>query len=530
MAKTIGIKVDTNKTEPLSEYIFGHNLEHTRSAVNGGLSAQMLRNRKFAGKPSIIGVASEWDGVGDLAFFQNDGSDAYTRHIGCEKMPRRNELQSQRAQNVHGGVCGIRQGSLYIKSKTEYEFRAVVKSCEPVRLRAALTSSDGATTLAEAFFDVEPGDWEILRAEFEPEESDDSGCLYLTFFEKTLVTFGAASLMPADNFRGMRRDVVDCLKQIAPTVLRWPGGNFAGEYRWKDGLLPSDMRGPLQSFMEDETQPYSHGYDFHEISTDDFIALCREIGAEPFLTINAVWNTPEESAGWVEYCNGLADTEYGAKRAGNGSAEPYGVRFWSLGNEMGYGHMEGPKGPAEYASLARLHAEAMLDADPQIELFSSGPYPNDDWARDSAAALLPIVKNVSLHHYAFPQMDYTEKRLENTYLSVAGAAAGVAQTAERMRKSLDGLAPGAVISYDEWNIFYSWFRPSCVAEGIFAAKVLNMLVNRSSRLGIAFCTYFQPVNEGAIEVDPGSARLTASGQMFELARIHHGGSLCRLEG
>ena len=98
-------------------------------------------------------------------------------------------------------------------------------------------------------------------------------------------------------------------------MIRWPGGNFAGEYRWKDGLLPADMRGPLESAMEDETQPYTHGYDFHEISTDDFIVLCREVGAQPFLTINPVWCSPAESAQWVDYCNGPVDTGYGAKRA-----------------------------------------------------------------------------------------------------------------------------------------------------------------------------------------------------------------------
>ena len=73
--------------------------------------------------------------------------------------------------------------------------------------------------------------------------------------------------MPKDNFHGMRRDVVGLLKQIGPRLIRWPGGNFAGEYRWKDGLLPSDQRAPLQAFTEIETQPYSDGYDYHEIDT-----------------------------------------------------------------------------------------------------------------------------------------------------------------------------------------------------------------------------------------------------------------------
>jgi len=105
--------------------------------------------------------------------------------------------------------------------------------------------------------------------------------------------------------------------------------------------MSSNMRAPLQSYLGLETQPYTAGYDFHEINTDSFIMLCREIGAEPFITINPTWNTPEESAQWVEYCNGDETTEYGRERISRGFKEPFCVKFWSLGNEFSYGHMEG---------------------------------------------------------------------------------------------------------------------------------------------------------------------------------------------
>lgn len=83
--------------------------------------------------------------------------------------------------------------------------------------------------------------------------------------------------MPRNNFRGMRPDVVNLLREMGVKLLRWPGGNFAGEYNWKDGLLPVDMRAPLESYMGLETQPHSLGYDFNEINTDDFVALCKRL-------------------------------------------------------------------------------------------------------------------------------------------------------------------------------------------------------------------------------------------------------------
>ena len=84
-------------------------------------------------------------------------------------------------------------------------------------------------------------------------------------------------------------------------------------------------------------------------------ALCREIGAEPFLTINAAWDSPEVCAAWVEYCNGPAESKYGRLRAQRGHQEPYNVKWWSLGNEMGYGHMEGANTPDGYASVSYTH-------------------------------------------------------------------------------------------------------------------------------------------------------------------------------
>ena len=143
--------------------------------------------------------------------------------------------------------------------------------------------------------------------------------------------FGAVSLLPEGHFHGLRRDVVDRMKELGVSLLRWPGGNFAGEYRWQDMFLPVDMRAPLQAYTEDETQPYTHGYDMHEIDTDTFIALCREIGAEPYITLNPAWDTVEECAAWVEYCNVSADTPYGSLRASRGHREPYQVKKMVFG-------------------------------------------------------------------------------------------------------------------------------------------------------------------------------------------------------
>ena len=538
MLTAVGQRIDVGSAADISPYIFGHNLEHTRAAVNGGLSAQMLKNRKFAGKPSKNrGVAAHWTGIGEKVLFMMDGRDRYTRHVFLNNMRRSNELSSQVVANLTSGqTAGLAQGELMLKGGKEYEMRVITKVSAPVTLNVTLTDRTGRKVYAsKALHLTKSDDWAIDAFEMTPSADDSDAQVRFSFSEKAEVIFGALSMMPKENFHGMRTDVVEQLKAIGPRLLRWPGGNFAGEYRWKDGLLPADQRGPLQAATEIETQPYTDGFDYHEINTDDFIALCREVGAEPMMTINLAWCTPKESAEWVEYCNGDENTEYGRKRAERGHKEPYDVRFWSLGNEMGYGHMEGPKGPEGYADMAEKHADEMRKVSPDIEFVSSGPYPNDNWAANSAARLAGKVENISLHTYNGPaawncaNLHYTTPEdTKATYEAVAKSADDVVRHAQNMRASLDKTGKKLHISFDEWNQWYAWYRPSCVAEGIYTARVMHFFINQSNELDIPFVCYFQPVGEGAILIDREKSWLTANGQMFKLMRVHQDGKVCKV--
>jgi len=507
--------------EKIPALLFGQNLEHTRGCIFHGLGAQLVRNRKFAGKPSPDGVAADWEPFGASAFYELL-TESYTRHFSANAMPRRNELGSQSIQQLAAdGDAGIRQSGLSLMAGKVYIFRAALRSLNgdfcPVTVRLA----DGEKRLAEQRTTIASPDWEIREFRFGPFDDLDA-TLSLGVTGRHTLAVGMVSLLPEDHFHGMRHDVIAQLKALGTAMLRWPGGNFAGEYRWRDGLLDSDCRAPLQSFTEIETQPYTHGYDDNEPGVDEVIALCREIGAEPFFTINPAWDTPEESAAWVEYCNGAPDSPGGKLRAERGFPEPYRVRFWSLGNEMGYGHMEGPQTPAAYAELSRRHAQAMLRVTPDLTLFSSGPYPSEAWARDVAMPLADVAPMVSLHHYTRPgHQDFTTpERTEKTLQTVIGQADEIVTQARAMRRMLpDRLS----ISFDEWNVWYAWYRQVGVAEGLFAARVLHQLLAVYRELGIGCACYFQPVNEGAIAVSARTSRLTAVGQVMRLMSRHAGG-------
>jgi len=529
----VTVTMDWDSTQYISPLLFGDNLEHTRACINGGLSAEILRNRKFVGYSGRYGCAHEWYPIGEKAYFHfgtayeflSHGT-SYTRHGDGYKMQRKHEMNAQYITSYSTEAAGFGQKDLYIRANTDYIFELAAQATAETEVTVSLTDRD-RNIYDSKKLTVRTGDYEEQTLILHTDREDWEARLEITFAAAETLMIGAVSLMPSDNFHGMRRDVIEKMKELGIRLLRWPGGNFAGEYHWKDGLLPRNMRSPLQSYLGIETQPHTSGYDFHDINTDDFAALCQEIGAEPFITINPTWNTPEETAQWVEYCNGDENTEYGKLRAQRGYKKPYNVQFWSLGNEAGYGHMEGANTAEAYAKVVREHALQMLRVSPGLTLCSSGPYPNPEWVEGSAKALADIVSMVSLHHYtAFPSfMDPDAREKEYTNF-VQGATTHNFNCIKDLREMLGG--SDIKISFDEWNAWYAWYRTGSVSEGIFAASFLNMLFQNADKYGVGMACHFESVNEGSIMVYPDKAVLAPAGVALSLMKHHAGGMLCAI--
>ena len=519
------VKLQYDLDRIVSPLLFGDNLEHTRGCINSGLSAEILRNRKFVGKPGRYGWAHEWYPVGEKTIFSF--GESYSRHGEGYKMQRSHEMNAQYITNYFDEKGGIGQKDLYFRENTDCIFTLAVKAFRETRVDITLKSHAGEIYDTKSVW-AESGDYQEKSVILHTAKEDFEGRVEITFDGVGTIMVGAVSMMPKDNFRGMRKDVIEKMKQLGIKLLRWPGGNFAGEYHWKDGLLPRNMRAPLQSYLWLETQPHTNGYDFSDVNTDDFVALCREIGAEPFITLNPTWNTPEESTQWVEYCNGDENTEYGALRAKNGFKEPYNVRFWSLGNEAGYGHMEGANTADAYQKAVRKHAEKMLEVSPDLTLCSSGPYPNEEWAKYSACALSDVAGTVSLHYYAhYPQFIDPDKKKEEYEALVGRVEEHCLPFIRTLRKQLGDNDVG--ISFDEWNAWYAWYRKGSVAEAMFAASFMNMIIENAEKYGVKMCCHFESVNEGAIQVTPDKACLSATGQVISEMNAHAGGRICAVE-
>jgi alpha-L-arabinofuranosidase len=176
------------------------------------------------------------------------------------------------------------------------------------------------------------------------------------------------------NIGGVRRSLVEHVKQLGPVVIRWPGGCFADKYHWRDGIGPGGARPRRFGRWREETETNQFG-------THEFVEFCRLCGAEPYIAANVGTGTPEEFQQWVEYCNAPAgSTTLADERAANAQRTPWGIRFWGVGNESwGCG---GKFLPEDYCREYRRFSEWLPRYGVPLYLIAAGPNGNDlDWTR-----------------------------------------------------------------------------------------------------------------------------------------------------
>ena len=178
-------------------------------------------------------------------------------------------------------------------------------------------------------------------------------------------------LMSGDAVDGMfNPTTIKLLKKFDVTGIRWPGGNFASQYHWKDGV------GPLKNRPIVPNGNWG-GFERNYLGTDEFLEFCKIAGIKPIITV-ASWSgiSPKEIADWVQYVNGDASTKYGRLRARYGHPKPWNVKHWQIGNEVWGNYQIGHTDAKKYAGRYKKIYEAMKKADPDIIIDATGidPY------------------------------------------------------------------------------------------------------------------------------------------------------------
>jgi alpha-L-arabinofuranosidase len=305
---------------------------------------------------------------------------------------------------------------------------------------------------------------------------------------------------PSADPDGWRTDVLELTREIGPTVVRYPGGNFVSGYRWEDGIGPLDQRPSRLDLAWRSTEPNTVG--LHE-----FDAWAKAVDTEVMMAVNLGTRGLQEACDLLEYTNHPGGSYWSDRRIANGAEDPFGYRLWCLGNEMDGPWQIGHKTAYEYGRLAAETGRAMRLIDPTIELVACGSSHAQmptfgSWEDEVLTQCYDEVDYVSLHVYYGEQDGDTASFLASSvdmdhFIESVIATADAVKARGRHRSTIN-------LSFDEWNVVHPrerggddlaeqtpWtFHPrlgECeygITDAIVVGTLLNSLLRHGDRVTV----------------------------------------------
>lgn len=542
--KTISATIDVSKTSaPISRNIYGQFLEHIGGIVNNGIWAEMLDDRKFfypitSHPPAEPAAPSgfrrpalrHWTPIGPDEFVTMDSDHPYVgEHTPAVKLSR---------SEAHG----IQQAGLAVRKGKSYTGRIILAGTPGANVNVTLAWGDAASERQTVAINKLRTDYIKFPLSFRAEGDSDSAHLEIVGTGAGEFRVGAVSLMPAENVKGFRREVIDELKQLHSGVYRWPGGNFVSGHEWRDAIGDPDKRPPIMD-------PVWHAVQPNDVGTDEFMTLCRLLQVEAYITVNAGFGDSWSAAQLVEYVNGAASTPMGSLRSANGHPQPYKVRFWGIGNEPWGEWQLGFMPVAQFELKYDLFAKAMRRVDPAIKLIAPGSMPDamtgskqakrlsgqvvpdylspGDWSGNLLAHCLDNIDMLSEHFYSTSDkrtdLQTGEKVSTGTQTLIEWERAPATQVRVKFEhyqeylKRIPGLKEKPVpISLDEWA--YIGAPPNSYKVVPAYAWAFHEMFRHSDLYQLGAFTFATAM----ISEDRTNAVLSPTGLLFKLYRDHFG--------
>jgi alpha-N-arabinofuranosidase len=267
---------------------------------------------------------------------------------------------------------------------------------------------------------------------------------------------------PSADEAGLRTDVLDLIRELGVTVVRYPGGNFVSGYKWEDSVGPKDQRPRRLDLAWRSTETNQFGL-------AEFIDFVRKIEGEPMMALNLGTRGVAEAIELQEYANHPGGTELSDRRAAHGDPEPYGIRLWCLGNEMDGPWQTGHKTADEYGRLAAETARAMRQIDPDVELVACGSSSQSmetfaAWEATVLQHAYELVDHISLHAY-YQEKDGDRDSFLASAVDTESFIENVVATADHVGARLKS-KKRINLSFDEWNVWYQdGSAPTLSGEG-----------------------------------------------------------------
>lgn len=340
------------------------------------------------------------------------------------------------------------------------------------------------------------------------------------------------------NTDGIRNDVLAALKALKVPNLRWPGGCFADTYHWKDGIGPKEDRPTIVNvWWGGVTEDNSFG-------THDFLNLCEMLDAEPYLAANVASGEVQELVDWVQYVNHKGVSPMADLRRQNGREEPWGVRYWGVGNEAwGCG---GNMTPEYYADVYKRYATFMSSWRNENGIFriASGANSGDYRWTEVLMQKLPasLVEGLALHHYSV--IDWGNKGpatgfSEEQYFTTMQRALHMEELVTRHSTIMDRYDPEKRIALvvDEWGGWYDvepgtnpgfLYQQNTMRDAMIAGLTLNIFHNHADRVRMANLAQTINVLQAVLLTDEEKMILTPTYHVMKMYNVHQDAQLLPL--
>ena len=391
--------VDTDRPlGKISKGVYGHFLEHINHSVVDGLYAEMIRGNGFEGKD----FDTYWKRYGE-----NGSSTLVGTNFGNGEI----SLQFK----IKRASAGIRQDRFYLQEGYTYcgSLWANIIEGSP-RLLIRVKDNSGRP-VKEIVPGISGKGWQEIFFSFYCSKQDTQASLEIEASGTGTLQLDFISLMREDIRKNgrMRPDLFTAIDDLKPPFIRWPGGSFATDYKWRDGIGPYELRKYHPNVIWG-------GYaDYYGFGTHEFMEFCRRLNTEPLIVLPATSTEQKDfqyAMDWVHYLNDPVTTELGKLRALNGHPEPYDVKYFQIDNEP----MNFDITPDQYAHLVNLYGSELRKIDPDIRIVACGQKRSNDlnWSQKVIDIAGDNFDILGCHNYEYESENYHSGilRIENYLL------------------------------------------------------------------------------------------------------------------
>jgi alpha-L-arabinofuranosidase len=346
---------------------------------------------------------------------------------------------------------------------------------------------------------------------------------------------GEESSIP--NTAGFRNDLIQAFRKMKPPVLRWPGGCFADDYHWQDGIGPRSER-PRRINIH-----WGEVIETNDVGTQEFVRFCRLVGAEPYICGNVGSGTVRELRDWVEYCNFNGDSTWAQLRARDGSPDTLNVRYWGIGNEnWGCG---GSFSPEDYGTEFRRYASFVRGFGKDLFVIACGPANNDvEWTQRFFRKLnndyweFHNIHGYAAHYYCGTAGTATEYTTDQWY-QLLDQALRMEPLVVQQRAAMDIFDPSRRIGLivDEWGAWHPvekgtnpafLYQLNTIRDALVAATTLDIFNRHADKVVMANIAQTVNVLQAVILTDGDRLLVTPTGHVYEMYAPHQDASGVRM--